>query len=245
MAVGPATENAVFELPASLDPANANPWTTGDADFTRVVTMTPQSMGMNALNGNFLLNGAPFDMDVINYTIPLNNVEIWNIVNNSPIGHPFHIHDVQFYILDRNGAAPAPEETGRKDVVFVPAMTSARFITAFEDFADEDTPYMYHCHMLTHEDGGMMGQFVVVDPSTIADAERERMSAPYPVPAHDHVALTHTGGSWSIWSIEGRLITRGQEQAKQFTVSTVDWEEGMYLFQSDETHHVQRFSVRH
>jgi bilirubin oxidase len=175
----------------------------------------------------------------------LNNVEIWNIVNNSPIGHPFHIHDVQFYILDRNGAAPAPEETGRKDVVFVPAMTSARFITAFEDFADEDTPYMYHCHMLTHEDGGMMGQFVVVDPSTIADAERERMSAPYPVPAHDHVALTHTGGSWSIWSIEGRLITRGQEQAKQFTVSTVDWEEGMYLFQSDETHHVQRFSVRH
>lgn len=245
MAVGPATENAVFELPASLDPANANPWTTGDADFTRVITMTPQSMGMNALNGNFLLNGAPFDMDVINYTIPLDNVEIWNIVNSSPIGHPFHIHDVQFYILDRNGVAPAPEETGRKDVVFVPAMTSARFITAFEDFADEDTPYMYHCHMLTHEDGGMMGQFVVVDPSSIADAERERMSAPYPVPAHDRVALTHAGGSWSIWSIEGRLITRGQEQAKQFTVSTVDWEEGMYLFQSDETHHVQRFSVRH
>jgi FtsP/CotA-like multicopper oxidase with cupredoxin domain len=39
--------------------------------------------------------------------------------------------------------------------------STVRFITKFEDFADEDFPYMYHCHILPHEDGGMMGQFIV------------------------------------------------------------------------------------
>jgi bilirubin oxidase len=42
----------------------------------------------------------------------------------------------------------------------------ARFIAKFEDFADPIFPYMYHCHMLTHEDGGMMGQFLVIDSTT-------------------------------------------------------------------------------
>lgn len=47
-------------------------------------------------------------------------------------------------------------------------METVRFVTKFEDFADSTVPYMFHCHMLTHEDGGMMGQFVVVGNSTNA-----------------------------------------------------------------------------
>ena len=83
------------------------------------------------------------------------------ITNNSGLAHPFHIHDIQFYILDRNGSPPPPNEQGLKDVVLVEANETVRFITKFEDFADAEVPYMYHCHILEHEDRGMMGQFTV------------------------------------------------------------------------------------
>ena len=46
--------------------------------------------------------------------------------------------------------------------------TTARVITKFEDYADDETPYMYHCHILFHEDFGMMGQFLVLDTTPVA-----------------------------------------------------------------------------
>ena len=76
--------------------------------------------------------------------------------------HPFHIHDVQFLILTRNGSAPPKNERGWKDVVLVNASETVRIIAQFSEYADPDIPYMYHCHILEHEDAGMMGQFVVV-----------------------------------------------------------------------------------
>ena len=94
----------------------------------------------------------------------------------SPIAHPFHIHDVQFYVLDRNGFAPPASEQGRKDVILIHPMETVRFITQFTDFANDSVPYMLHCHMLTHEDKGMMLQFEVVDLSTGTGLE-ERNSA--------------------------------------------------------------------
>lgn len=113
-----------------------------------------------------MINNVSFDMDFINYTIPLGNVEVWSIFNQSAIAHPFHIHDVQFFVLDRNGSSPPASEQGRKDVILVKPQETVRFIAKFEDFTSETVPYMYHCHMLVHEDGGMMGQFIVVDKIT-------------------------------------------------------------------------------
>ncbi len=168
-----ATNDAVTTIPTNL--VNVIPIPASTSDITRDLTLNPVEMGPNVLNGVFLINNKAFDMEVINYTIPLNNTEIWSITNQSPIGHPFHIHDVQFYILDRNGMPPAPSEAGRKDVVFIKPQETVRFITKFEDFADDEVPYMYHCHMLTHEDLGMMGQFAVV---TVTGVDDENSSAP-------------------------------------------------------------------
>jgi bilirubin oxidase len=123
-------------------------------------------------------------MDVINYSIPLNNIEIWSINNQSGIAHPFHIHDVQFYVLDRNGAPPPLSEQGHKDVILVKPQETVRFITQFSDFANSSVPYMYHCHMLVHEDGGMMGQFEVIDEtiSIVDDAHNPNDFMMYPNP---------------------------------------------------------------
>lgn len=158
------TTNPVLSVPVVLEDVLQTP--QSEANINRTLNITPASMGPNQLNGKFLINGLLFNMDVINYSIPLNNTEIWSISNQSAIAHPFHIHDVQFYVLDRNGTIPPLNEQGRKDVVLVRPMETVRFITRFTDFANDSVPYMLHCHMLAHEDDGMMLQFEVVNKTT-------------------------------------------------------------------------------
>ncbi|MFN0203553.1 MAG: multicopper oxidase family protein [Bacteroidia bacterium] len=117
----------------------------------------------------FILNHKIFELHHNNFSIPLGNTEIWEITNASVFGHPFHIHDVTFNVLSVNGEKPDATQAGWKDVVFVPSRTImgkpgvVRFIAKFEDYADDLHPFMYHCHIATHEDEGMMGQFVVKD----------------------------------------------------------------------------------
>jgi FtsP/CotA-like multicopper oxidase with cupredoxin domain len=94
--------------------------------------------------------------------VKLGTIEIWNLVNRSNDTHAFHVHDIQFQILQRDGSAPAANEAGLKDTVVVRPGETVRLIMRFTDFADPDAPYLYHCHLLNHEDNGMMGQFVVV-----------------------------------------------------------------------------------
>ncbi len=117
--------------------------------------------GMNA-NTPFNINGQSMDMSVINERVAVDSTEIWEIVNDTMMMHPFHIHHNQFQLLDRNGQPPRAEEMAYKDTVKVGPGETVRFIMRFENFSDPDTAYMYHCHILEHEDNGMMGQFVVV-----------------------------------------------------------------------------------
>lgn len=160
-----STSDPVTTVPSTL--VDHNLWSASDADTIRNFTFTGP-MGPGAILGPFMINGAFFDMEVINEYVPFNNVEIWELRNQTPIAHPFHIHNVQFYILDINGVPPPVNMRGRKDVVLVRGgNTVVRFITKFETFHDDVFPYMYHCHMLTHEDGGMMGQFIVESPFPI------------------------------------------------------------------------------
>ncbi len=118
--------------------------------------------GMGGGGGGFTINNKKMDMNRIDEVIKLGAVEIWEIRNISPMAHPFHVHDVSFLILSRNGKPPAKHEAGWKDTVNVTSRGSVRFIAKFADFADPKSPYMYHCHILEHEDAGMMGQFIVV-----------------------------------------------------------------------------------
>jgi blue copper oxidase len=163
-AVVTPTMSPVHTIPETL--VDVLPIPEISADFIRTLNFTPELMGPNQLNGDFLINGLSFDKDVVNFSIPLNNTEIWILTNQSAIAHPFHIHDIQFYVLDRNGLAPPVTEQGRKDVILIKPMETVRLITQFTDFANDSVPYMLHCHMLTHEDKGMMLQFEVVESTT-------------------------------------------------------------------------------
>ena len=178
------TASPITTIPATL--ANDVPLAEVTADQTRSFTFEPLTPGQQQLNGDFSINNVTMDMNVINVTVPLNNTEIWTFQNNSAIAHPFHMHDVQFYILDINGSPPPSYLQGRKDTFMVPTGSTARIITKFEDHFDDTIPYMYHCHMLKHEDAlaGMMGQFVVVDQTAgLDDLELSKDVLLYPNPS--------------------------------------------------------------
>lgn len=117
-------------------------------------------MGMGMMSG-FTINGRSMNMARIDERVPIGQWEIWEVENASMMAHPFHIHNAQFRILDRGGRAPPPLETGFKDTVVVNPGETVRLLLRFEQNTDPELPYMYHCHILEHEDAGMMGQFVV------------------------------------------------------------------------------------
>ncbi|MFD1194676.1 multicopper oxidase domain-containing protein [Seohaeicola saemankumensis] len=114
------------------------------------------SMGMG--RGGFGINGRPYDMRRIDFRVALGSVEKWRI-RSTMVAHPFHVHGIRFRVLSENGGPPRPENTGWKDTVLVAGETE--IIARFDQPAREDTPFMFHCHILEHEDAGMMGQFTV------------------------------------------------------------------------------------
>ena len=150
-----ATTNAITSVPSTL--TNNSFWTTADVTNSRTITITG---GQGASVFNFDNNN--YGSTVINQTIKLNAIEKWTIVNNNIFGHSFHIHDIQFKIISRSSGTVAAYESGWKDTVYVPLGETVTVIAKFDDFSSTVNPFMYHCHFSNHEDGGMMGQFLVV-----------------------------------------------------------------------------------
>jgi len=110
-------------------------------------------------DGAMAINGQPMNMDRIDEEVRKGDTEIWRISVDEQL-HPFHIHGCSFRILTQNGAEPPAYAQGWKDMVHVENGWSDVLVT-FNHEATVDTPYMYHCHILEHEDCGMMGQFTV------------------------------------------------------------------------------------
>jgi FtsP/CotA-like multicopper oxidase with cupredoxin domain len=122
------------------------------------------------------INGRPMDMNRIDLAVPVGTTEIWELTNQDPQPHNFHVHNVQFRVLSMDGRPPPDLLAGWKDTVYVAPRTTVRIQLQFTGHTDRNWPYMFHCHLLLHEDMGVMGQFVVVAPG---------QSAGRP-PQHDH-----------------------------------------------------------
>ena len=108
------------------------------------------------------INGVQFDMNRIDVTVQLGDTERWTLSSDDG-QHVFHPHQVQFQILSINGEPPPPEESGWEDSVLVDTNREVVIATRFNTYAAEDIPYMFHCHVLDHEDLGMMGQFLIAE----------------------------------------------------------------------------------
>jgi FtsP/CotA-like multicopper oxidase with cupredoxin domain len=140
------------------------------------------------LNGASRINGREMDMTRVDAVVTVDTVEIWEIRNASGTFHNFHIHDIHFAVLDINGDEPPPHLRGWKDTIFLAQGDHVRVIARFDDYADPETPFMFHCHLLLHEDQGMMGQFVVVEPGMEPPA---RLEAPHADHRGDSRSVAH------------------------------------------------------
>ncbi|MCC5917428.1 MAG: multicopper oxidase domain-containing protein [Cryomorphaceae bacterium] len=231
------TANPVTSIPTTL--TTNTPWPIASADDFKTLIFTPVNQGPTAIQGPFYINNTLFDMGTINYRIPLDNIEIWTLTNQSPIAHPFHIHDVQFYITEIAGAAPPPHLAGRKDVVLVRPGQTVKFITKFETFCDPMGMYMYHCHMLTHEDEGMMGQFVVECPTNVSAEEiiaGDNELILFPNPTVDKVTIKMNRdvviSSIAVYDFLGkRIIIKNNINQIETIVDLQQHPTGIYLFE--------------
>lgn len=226
-------------------------------------------LGHNAQGGGFVpfsINGNQFDLPFVNDTIMLNATEKWVISNQTAVAHPFHIHDIHFFIIAVDSIITGgtvslpipPEYQGPKDNVLVKAGHQVTFVTKFTDFATQisaDSAYMYHCHILTHEDGyyalggpppttqqrdhfGMMQQFVVWNGIVAAPDEAAMVDdmTLYPNPATD---MLHLRGEYNkastvkVMDLQGRTVL--QRDLAPFNGTTTfdvgSFSKGMYIFE--------------
>ncbi|MGB3496405.1 MAG: multicopper oxidase family protein [Elainellaceae cyanobacterium] len=134
-------------LPTQLIPVESLP----QPQLTREFVL---NHGFDAAAGStgFTINDQSFVMDRVNTRVRLNDVEDWHIINNASIDHPFHLHTNRFQVIERNGQ---PESLNAwKDTVSLKGYESITIRVRFDDFTGRT---VYHCHILDHEDQGMMG----------------------------------------------------------------------------------------
>jgi FtsP/CotA-like multicopper oxidase with cupredoxin domain len=136
------------ELPASLIPPQDGELPDPEADRRFVL-------------GSRDINDRQMDLGRIDQVARAGASETWEVENDSGIPHNFHPHGISFQVLEYDGGPPPPALTGLKDTVFVPPGVTVRLATTAPEYADPDSPYMFHCHLLNHEDRGMMGQLAV------------------------------------------------------------------------------------
>jgi FtsP/CotA-like multicopper oxidase with cupredoxin domain len=130
----------------------------------------PRRIQMSMMRGQMLLNGRTFDMESVSEDerVMLGTTEVWEFVNDSPMAHPMHVHNLHFRVIERssvtstagdpNGLSAGFTDEGLKDIVLVLPGQRVQVLMKFEDHTGL---YLYHCHILEHEDLGMMRNYRV------------------------------------------------------------------------------------
>jgi len=143
-----------------LVPTGAPPAPISDAhiDAHRVMTFSE-----DPVTGLFYINHATFDPKRVDLKVRLGSIEEWTVRNSSEELHVFHIHQVHFQVLSVDGK-PMPFSS-LVDTINVPIHGEVKVRVAFTD-PNIVGRFMFHCHILEHEDKGMMAQMEVYDPKT-------------------------------------------------------------------------------
>jgi spore coat protein A len=172
-AVGAGVAAAGSRLPESLRQVSRIP--ESSAVRTRQLALIEHE-NLVGESMKMLLNDTHWDMPVTENPV-IDTVEIWSLLNTTDDSHPIHLHLVRFQILDRRkfdvfayftqkkvrytGPAVPPEafEAGWKDTVRADPKMVTRIIVRFEGYTGR---YVWHCHVLEHEDNEMMRPYDVL-----------------------------------------------------------------------------------
>jgi spore coat protein A len=129
------------------------------ADVTRVVELGRADSDVPD-HGNWQINGKMYDPARIDFRAKLGQTEVWNLVNSTNANHTIHVHLVQFQIIELEGGLPPEEQRGWKDTVLLTPNVNAKIMMRWEGYKGL---YVFHCHIIGHEDQAMMAQIEVAD----------------------------------------------------------------------------------
>lgn len=108
--------------------------------------------GERMMQAEFFFNNQMFDVNRVDIRAQLGTLEVWELANQTDMDHPFHLHSYPFQVLSRNGRA-VPYRAW-KDTVNLKKNDVVRIAIPFRNFTGTT---VYHCHVVEHEDRGMMG----------------------------------------------------------------------------------------
>ncbi|WP_415854703.1 multicopper oxidase family protein [Sinomonas sp. G460-2] len=151
-----------LDAAASLAPSPALPATLAAIPALEVSNAHIRSFTLNGHN----INNHTMDLNRVDEVVKKGATEVWLVDNTNVYQHNFHVHGVQFQLLDVNGNPPLAHLRGWKDTIPLLPRDRSRIAIAMPDYADIQHPYMYHCHLLAHEDQGMMGQYLATEDGT-------------------------------------------------------------------------------
>ena len=137
-------------VPAVREPDDLR--TAAVAAHRQLTLASGAGMGMGGAMMGFTINGREFSAARTDTTVAAGSVEEWTLTNPSPMDHPFHLHVWPMQVIEEGGRALDRPEW--RDVVNIPAQGRVKVRVAFKNFAGRS---VYHCHILDHEDLGMMG----------------------------------------------------------------------------------------
>lgn len=258
-------QNPVFSVPFQLGTLEPVP---GEIHRTREKNLmgqpNPPGQGQQ-----WTIDGTPMDLNVINDTVLVNTKERWVIHNLTEHAHPFHIHKVQFQVVEYEGLLGASDESGTytfpdlpdelvgyKDVQLIRKNATLTFEARFDSFPsplDANYGFMYHCHILTHEDTSMMHQFVVVDSVDYFTGNSEVQTAlpleVFPNPAGKNISFKgdyNDPGILRFYDLSGKLLR--EEEVFSLSESTVpvgDLPRGMVIveFTSGQQVYVRKLTL--
>ncbi|MER9329707.1 multicopper oxidase domain-containing protein [Mesorhizobium sp. M0488] len=155
--VSEAEADGMPPLPARLRPIAP---LAAPALSRRLVLTETMAMNATGMEMGFLINGKAFDMARVDIVAKVGETELWEIVNQADMDHPFHVHGTQFQVIERerDGMVFEAPYLAWKDTVNVARGETVRLLLR----QDRPGPRMYHCHILEHEQLGMMGVLDVV-----------------------------------------------------------------------------------
>jgi hypothetical protein len=131
---------------------------------SKVAAVWAVGVSGNASSGSaWTLDGKMFDPKRVVLKVPRGSTQLWELRNPTKVTHFIHIHEEQWRTVQRDGKAPPAWERGLEDTWRLDPGERVRVVARFTDYLGV---FMIHCHMLDHEDDGLMAQFAVVNPKT-------------------------------------------------------------------------------
>ncbi|MCX4765160.1 multicopper oxidase domain-containing protein [Streptomyces sp. NBC_01275] len=155
LTVTPSASDTPADLPSTLNTITRYDTT----DFTARTITLGQSGATMLINGS--AGTSMSSMAMISTT--LDAEEVWTIKNSTQLEHSFHLHDVPYQLIEINGEEPTGVDLGWFDTYEVVGGGSIKIAMKFTDFTDDTYMYMLHCHLLQHEDEGMMASLMVTE----------------------------------------------------------------------------------